>query len=84
MIPIVETDMIRIFREKYPDDSWQQMVSAGRLQKARALFEQRQRRKERVELLDCLQFGEKGGFSSTTTVFEGRRVCLCPRRQKTP
>ncbi len=60
MITILETYITRIVREKYPDDSWQQVVSAGRLQKARTLFEERQRRKERVELLDCLQFGEKG------------------------
>ncbi len=60
MITILETYITRIIREKYPDDSWQQMVSAGRLGKARALFEERLRRKERVQLLDCLQFGEKG------------------------
>ena len=60
MITILETYITRIIREKYPDDSWQQTVSAGRLGKARALFEERQRRKERVQLLDCLQFGEKG------------------------
>ncbi len=60
MITIIESYITRILREKYPDDSWQKMVSAGRLDKAKALYEERLRRKERVELLDCLQFGEKG------------------------
>jgi len=84
MITILETCITRIIREKYPDDSRQQMVSPGRLQKARSLFEERQRRKERVELVDCLQFGETGRILLTDDRIGGTPVWLWPRGQTTP
>jgi hypothetical protein len=41
-------------------DSWQQYLSEARLQKAQALLEERSRRNQKLTVLDCLQFSDKG------------------------
>ncbi len=39
---------------------WQSFLSEGRLEKARAIVVERERRNQTVELLDCLQFSDLG------------------------
>ena len=42
-----------------PGETWIQHLSEGRLQKARSLLEERRRRNQKLQLLDCLQFADK-------------------------
>jgi len=59
MVTIAEMSMTRAIRELYPNDSWTSQLSAGRLEKARRLMEERARRNLPAILLDCLQFPDK-------------------------
>ena len=60
MITIIEMGLTRIIESAYPDGSWRQCLSEGRLQKAEALLEERQRRNQDLGLLHCLQFSDRG------------------------
>ena len=60
MITITEMLMTEILRSHYADRSWQELLSEGRLGQARALQQERARRGQQVDLVDCLQFGDKG------------------------
>jgi hypothetical protein len=60
MITIIEMTMTEILRQRYPNDSWQELLSDKRVALAKKLKEERVRRGQPVELLDCLQFGDKG------------------------
>ena len=60
MITMIEMTMTEVLRRRYPDNSWQEFLSEKRLDIAKKLQEERNRRGQQVELLDCLQFGDKG------------------------
>jgi hypothetical protein len=60
MITIIEMSMTEILRQRYPDDSWQELLSENRVDLAKKLQGERNRRGQQVELVDCLQFGDKG------------------------
>lgn len=60
MITIIEMGLMRLIEARYPDGGWQQHVSQGRLDKAQTLLEERKRRNQELDLLDCLQFSDKG------------------------
>ena len=60
MITIIEMTLTEILRQRYTNDSWQELLSEKRLEMAKKLQEERNRRGQQVELLDCLQFGDKG------------------------
>jgi hypothetical protein len=59
IITVVEIEATERVRRKWPGDEWARLVSPARLEKARALLEERLRRKEACGLLDCLQLGDK-------------------------
>ncbi len=60
MITLVEMLAVREIRQQFPADSWREAVSPERLAKAEALQQERLRRQSSVDLLDCLQFSDKG------------------------
>jgi len=60
MITIIEMGLTRLIEAAYPDGSWRPCLSEGRLQKAETLREERKRRNQDVDLLDCLQFSDRG------------------------
>ena len=60
MITILEMFMVRAIEKLYPNGSWQQEVSQGRLKKAEEILRERQRRNQDARLIDCLQFSDKG------------------------
>ena len=60
MITIIEMGLTKLIEAAYPDGSWRQCLSEGRLQKAETLLEERQRRNRDLDLLDCLQFSDRG------------------------
>lgn len=64
LVTITEMVMTDLLRSKYADASWQGLLSESRLAKAKALHEERARRGQKVDLLDCLQFGDKGWILS--------------------
>lgn len=60
MVTLVEMRITRIIREAYADDAWTEVVSESRLNKAIQLQNERSRRNRSVDLIDCLQLGDKG------------------------
>ncbi len=60
MITMIEMGLTRLIESAYPEGSWKECMSEGRLQKAEALLEERRRRNQHLDLLDCLQFSDRG------------------------
>lgn len=59
MVTLLEQRFSRLIAEHCPGESWQQFLSAGRLQKAQELLAERRRRDQSLALADCLQFSDK-------------------------
>ncbi len=59
IIILIETLMVGIIRDRWPDGSWVPLVSEGRIEKAKVLQEERARRGFGADLVDCLQFSDK-------------------------
>ncbi len=59
IVTIVEMRLLQLIQERFPDDRWQQEVSDGRMEKAREIQAERQRRNVYCELIDCLQLSDK-------------------------
>ena len=59
IITVAEMEFTEMVRQKWPDESWTALLSAQRLEKARELRAERERRKENCQLLECLQLGDK-------------------------
>jgi hypothetical protein len=64
LITLTEMLMTEILRTRYRDGSWQDRISAQRLEIARRLQDERSRRGHQVDLVDCLQYGDKGWILS--------------------
>jgi hypothetical protein len=60
IVTIIEMILVQLIHEHFPNDDWQQTLSVGRLQKARDIQTERQRRNVYCELIDCLQLSDKG------------------------
>jgi hypothetical protein len=60
LITMIEMRIVQVIQERFPDDSWQTSISADRLEKARAMQAERQRRNQHCSLIDCLQLSDKG------------------------
>ena len=59
MITIIEMYLSRQVESLFPDQQWQQELSAGRLEKSKQILQERQRRNQDVALIDCLQLADK-------------------------
>jgi hypothetical protein len=64
LITLTEMLMTEILRTRYHDGTWKDRLSAQRLEIARRLQEERSRRGQQVDLVDCLQYGDKGWILS--------------------
>jgi CBS domain len=79
MITLIEMRFSLLIERFCGGEQWREFVSEGRLQKAEALLEERQRRNQSLDLLDCLQFSDKGQIVARNkelraqTRFESRR-----------
>lgn len=60
LVTIMERRVTWAIGQRFPDGSWSTLISAGRLEKARTLLQERRRRRQNPDLLDCLQFADKG------------------------
>ncbi|EGW54647.1 HD domain-containing protein [Candidatus Endoriftia persephone] len=80
MITIIEINLVKRIEESYPDESWQSQLNDGRLDKAREMQQERQRRGQISRLIDCLQFSDKAQILIKDEVqlawmgFDSRRV----------
>ncbi|MCF7983561.1 MAG: HD domain-containing protein [Thiohalocapsa sp.] len=59
IITLLELELLERIRALWPDGSWTQLLSAGRLNKAQALLAERRRMGQHVDLADCLQLSDK-------------------------
>lgn len=60
IITIVENGLTQLIERSFPGDAWTELVSEGRLEKARGIQAERQRRRQHCGLIDCLQLSDKG------------------------
>lgn len=59
LISLLEMHLGFWIRATYNDDSWQRELKANRLDAAKSICADREKRKQKVSLLDCLQFCDK-------------------------
>jgi hypothetical protein len=62
LVTLLENAFTGLIEVWHPDDSWRELISAGRLRKAKELLRERRRHGADVDLrlLDCLQLPDKG------------------------
>ena len=60
IITFIEMELGQMIQEYYPEQSWNKMLTEKRLNKAIELQDERQRRNQQCELIDCLQLSDKG------------------------
>ena len=60
IITFIEMELVQIIEERFPQDGWSGLLSEARLAKAQRLREERLRRGQQCELVDCLQLSDKG------------------------
>jgi hypothetical protein len=81
MITLLEMRTTHLIITKCKGDSWKQFLSESRLQKAEALLEERKRRSQNLELIDCLQISDKGQIIARNE--EIRSLTRMPSRRQT-
>jgi hypothetical protein len=59
IITVAELEFTEMVRQRWPDESWKGSLSAQRLEKARQLQAERERRRDTSQLLECLQLSDK-------------------------
>ncbi len=59
LLTAIEMRFQTLIQARFTDESWMQYVSPARVEKARLLLEERQRRNQNPTLIDCLQFSDK-------------------------
>ena len=59
MVTLIEMRFSRLIERFCPHGEWKQFLSAGRIQKAEQLLQERIRRDQDLTLLDCLQLSDK-------------------------
>lgn len=59
LVSLLEMQLLRVVRERYPADAWTCHLTGERLAGARRVFAERRRRHEENDLSDCLQLGDK-------------------------
>jgi len=59
LVSLLEMQLLRVVRQRYPADAWVKLLTEERCQGTRRVFADRQRRKEEIDLSDCLQLGDK-------------------------
>jgi hypothetical protein len=81
MVTLMEMRATRLIELKCQGDSWKQYLSESRLQKAEALLEERKRRNQNLDLIDCLQISDKGQIIARNE--ELRRLTRMQSRRQT-
>jgi hypothetical protein len=87
MITMLESGMAQMIEQRMSQDQWLKVLSPGRLEKAREIQVERQRRNQHCTLLSCLQLSDKGQVlisdadSLALLGFESRRTAKRVVRQ---
>lgn len=66
LISLIEMQMLRIIRKRFPENSWDKLISDGRNKKAKKFFRDNESKNEEIDLVDCLQFCDKYTIISKT------------------
>jgi hypothetical protein len=62
VISLIEMQLLRLIRQRFPDGTWTSLLSAGRVEAARKIFADRKQRNEEanaIDFSDCLQICDK-------------------------
>ncbi|WP_455204100.1 HD domain-containing protein [Kaarinaea lacus] len=59
ILTMLEMRLVQLINQHFPQQSWQAVLSEGRLSKAKQMYQERQRRNLRCDLIDCLQLSDK-------------------------
>jgi hypothetical protein len=59
IITVAELEFTERLRQRFKDDTWMNLLTAQRVEKARELYAERMRRNQKCQLIDCLQFSDK-------------------------
>lgn len=59
VISLYEIGLVQLIDRFFPDESWQKVIAPARLEKAKELQRERERRNRHARLIDCLQFSDK-------------------------
>jgi len=62
ILTIVEMALTERIRRSFPNGTWRAFLTPARHAKAEQLLAERQRLGQRADLVDCLQFGDKGSI----------------------
>jgi len=79
MVTLIEMRFSHLITTFCPDDGWKRFLSEARVAKAETLLAERARRNQDLDLLDCIQFSDKGQVVArneelrSMTRFESRR-----------
>jgi len=60
IVTLAEMELTRLVDAYYPEESWHTHLPDGRLDKAKALHQERLRRQQPCRLVECLQLSDKG------------------------
>jgi hypothetical protein len=58
-ITLYEMSLVQLIEQCFPNETWQALLSPSRLEKAKELQSERQRRNQYSGLIECLQFSDK-------------------------
>jgi hypothetical protein len=59
IVTVAELEFTERVRQKWANESWRSLLSQQRLEKAKQLYGERERRNEKCQLVDCLQLADK-------------------------
>jgi hypothetical protein len=59
LVTLLEMEMSRVVRLKYPGVTWKDNLSANRVENAQLILDDRRKRNEEIDLLECIQFCDK-------------------------
>ncbi len=65
LVTMIETTLTQMIEQFFPNNSWLDVMSVGRIEKTQVMFDERKRRNIRCKLIDCLQFSDKAGILIT-------------------
>lgn len=80
VVTLTEMGLVLMIEDYFPEQSWQPVLSAGRLENAKKVQAERKRRNQYCDLIDCLQFSDKGQIvmesesARKSLGFETRRI----------
>lgn len=67
LISLIEMQMLRIIRARYPENSWEELIDDDKIiKRAKNYFKKLRKNNEEIDLVDCLQFFDKYTIISKT------------------